>query len=65
MTHAAPQPETLAAALLAAGLELPAEQVANATVDLLCQRIRGEGEAHAQVDVGCELIARESTALNR
>lgn len=46
-------------------VRIPAEQVANATVELLCQRIRGEGDGTAQVDVGSELVARESTALRR
>ncbi|MDH4873487.1 LacI family DNA-binding transcriptional regulator [Pseudomonas sp. BN515] len=44
-------------------VRIPAERVANATVELLCQRIRGEGEWDALVDVGSELVARESTAL--
>ncbi|MFJ4067755.1 LacI family DNA-binding transcriptional regulator [Pseudomonas sp. NPDC089996] len=43
-------------------VRIPAEEVANATVDLLCQRIRGEQARASLVDVGCALIARESTA---
>ncbi|MCY1503623.1 HTH-type transcriptional regulator GntR [compost metagenome] len=46
-------------------VRIPAERVANATVELLCQRIRGEGERNALVDVGSALVARESTALRR
>jgi LacI family gluconate utilization system Gnt-I transcriptional repressor len=46
-------------------VRIPAERVANSTVELLCQRIRGDEEWHAIVDVGSELVARESTALRR
>ncbi|MCY1453759.1 HTH-type transcriptional regulator GntR [compost metagenome] len=44
-------------------VRIPAEHVANATVELLCQRIRGEQAWEALVDVGSALVARESTAL--
>ncbi|MCO6059099.1 LacI family DNA-binding transcriptional regulator [Pseudomonas sp. MOB-449] len=44
-------------------VRIPAERVANATVELLCQRIAGEEKWDALVDVGSELVARESTAL--
>ncbi|MNR47394.1 hypothetical protein D3C85_1664910 [compost metagenome] len=44
-------------------VRIPAERVANSTVELLCQRIRGEHAWEALVDVGSELVARESTAL--
>lgn len=43
-------------------VRIPAEQVANSTVELLTQMIKGDDLGVRQVDVGCELIARESTA---
>ncbi|WP_375738573.1 LacI family DNA-binding transcriptional regulator [Pseudomonas boanensis] len=46
-------------------VRIPAERVANSTVELLCQRIKGEEPWAANIDVGSELVARESTALCR
>ncbi|BBH45695.1 LacI family DNA-binding transcriptional regulator [Pseudomonas sp. KU43P] len=44
-------------------VRIPSERVADATVELLFQRIRNEAPSAVNVDVGCELVARESTAL--
>ncbi|HCP55010.1 MAG TPA: LacI family transcriptional regulator, partial [Pseudomonas sp.] len=43
-------------------VRVPAELVANTTVELLTQQIKGEGVGAMLNDVGSELIARESTA---
>ncbi|WP_417613938.1 LacI family DNA-binding transcriptional regulator [Oceanisphaera sp.] len=45
-------------------VRIPAEKVARLTVELLDQQIRGEEVKTAAIDVGCELIARESTRRN-
>lgn len=45
-------------------VRIPADKVASLTVELLDQQIRGEEVTTTPIDVGCELIARESTRKN-